>query len=90
MEEYKSQIIDDIFNDIPQDKLEDTGKRMKLAAKIADGMEAKGWKNVDLMEALGKRNPSIISKWLSGTHHFTTKTLIELEKVLEIKLYEKL
>ena len=59
---------------------------MLLAAKIADAMKAKGWKNKDLLKAMGKNNPSEITKWLSGTHNFTVETLVELENVLNVKL----
>ena len=61
---------------------------MMLAAKIADAMKAKKWKNKDLLEAVGKGNPSIITKWLSGTHNFTVDTLVELEKALSVKLLD--
>ena len=35
------------------------------------------------MEALGKKNPSEITRWLSGTHNFTTDTLTDLGRVLD-------
>jgi len=35
------------------------------------------------MEALGKKNPSEITRWLSGTHNFTVDTLVDLGRVLE-------
>jgi ribosome-binding protein aMBF1 (putative translation factor) len=60
-------------------------KRMMLAAKIDDGIKAKGWKKKDLAEALNKQ-PSEITKWLSGTHNFTSDTLWDIEDVLDIEL----
>src|SRR5690606_5929768 len=39
-----------------------------------------GWKKKDLAEKLGK-NPSEVTKWLSGKHNFTTDTLAEIERV---------
>ena len=36
---------------------------------------------------MGKHSPSLVTKWLSGTHNFTVDTLIELEHVLEIDLF---
>ena len=59
---------------------------MRLAAKIADAMKAKGWNNNRLMEEMGKNSASIISRWLSGTHNFTSDTLFDLEEVLKINL----
>ncbi len=37
---------------------------------------------------MGKTNPSEITRWLSGTHNFTTDTLIDLQRVLDINLLD--
>jgi ribosome-binding protein aMBF1 (putative translation factor) len=83
---YSSKIIENLFNSISPEESEKIEKRMLLASKIDDGIKAKGWKKKDLLTALGKQNPSIITKWLSGIHNFTTDTLIDLERVLDIEL----
>ncbi len=84
-EEYTSALLDDILSQIsPAEQLK-TDKRMLLAAQIDDAITAKDWKKKDLAVALGKR-PSEISKWLSGTHNFTTDTLFDLERVLDIEI----
>jgi transcriptional regulator with XRE-family HTH domain len=88
MKTYSSNLIDDLLDSI--DPL-DQGKadaKMMLAAKIADAMKAKKWKKQDLLRAVGKDNPSIITKWLSGTHNFTVDTLIELQHALDITLLD--
>ncbi|MBN1184531.1 MAG: helix-turn-helix transcriptional regulator [Bacteroidales bacterium] len=82
---YTSPILDEIQNMIDPNDQEKTNKRMLLAAKIYDAMEAKGWKNKDLAEALNKKR-SVITKWLSGTHNFTQDTLCDIERVLDINL----
>ena len=61
---------------------------MLLAVKIADAMQAKGWNKTRLMKEMGKSNPSEITRWLSGTQNFTVDTLVDLERVLEIKLLD--
>ncbi len=48
-------------------------------------MAVKDWKKKDLADALGK-NPSVITKWLSGTHNFTSDTLADIGNVLHIDL----
>ena len=53
-------------------------KRMLLAARLKDILAELGWKKKDLAEKLGK-NPSEVTKWLSGNHNFTTDTLAEIE-----------
>jgi transcriptional regulator with XRE-family HTH domain len=62
-----------------------TDKRMTLATKIANGIKAKGLKKKEFAERMGKV-PSEISKWLSGTHNFTSDTLMDIEAELGIKL----
>ncbi len=63
-----------------------TNSKMILASRIADAMQIKNWKNKDLLNAVGKESPSLVTKWLSGTHNFTVDTLVELEKALNISL----
>ncbi len=55
-------------------------KRILLAARLKDILAELGWKKKDLSEKLGK-NPSEVTKWLSGKHNFTTDTLAEIERV---------
>lgn len=88
MKELKSTLLSSLLREIDPLEQAKTDAKMEIAAKIAQGMEAKNWKKKDLLEAVGKNNPSIITKWLSGTHNFTTDTLIELEHALNIKLIQ--
>jgi len=78
---YTSEIVDEILSDISADEYLLVEKKMLLAARIDDAIKARGWQKQDLAKALHKR-PSEISKWLSGTHNFTTETLWEIEKIL--------
>lgn len=57
-------------------------KNLAIAHRIQSLLEAKGMKDIDLAKALNK-NKSEISKWLSGTHTFTTKTIVKIETVLQ-------
>jgi ribosome-binding protein aMBF1 (putative translation factor) len=85
--EYHSPIIEEIKNRISPAKRELTMKRMLLAARIDDKIRERGLSNQEsaYMMMMGKK-PSEISKWLSGTHNFTTETLWEIERVLNIQL----
>lgn len=68
-----------------------TRKRMLIAARLEDILNELGWKKKDLAEKLGK-NPSEVTKWMSGTHNFTTDTLSEIEQVTGkslIQVWEK-
>lgn len=86
MKKNKSNVIDELLDTITPEEQAKTDAKMMLAAKIADAMKAKGWKNKDLLKAMDKNNPSEITKWLSGIHNFTVETLIDLENVLNVKL----
>lgn len=59
---------------------------MMLAAQIEDAMIAQKVGKKMLADRLGKK-PSVITKWLSGTHNFEVKTLMEISKVLNIKFF---
>jgi transcriptional regulator with XRE-family HTH domain len=78
---YTSKITEKILKGIAPEEASRIEKRMLLAARIDDATKAKGWKQKDLAKAL-KKLPSEISKWLSGTHNFTTDTLFDIDSVL--------
>jgi transcriptional regulator with XRE-family HTH domain len=82
---YNSDILNVIFSEITSKEQKRTDNRMLLSAKIKNGMNAKGLKNKQLAGALNQQ-PSVITKWLSGTHNFTSDTLSDIEEVLGIKL----
>ncbi|AXT54445.1 XRE family transcriptional regulator [Aquimarina sp. AD1] len=80
--------IDDILEEISPVEMKKIEQRMLNAEKIRKAMDAKGWNNTKLLEALNMKSPSIITKWLSGTHNFTQDTLVEIGEVLEINFFE--
>ncbi len=55
---------------------------LAIAHKINTLLKSKGLKAVDLANKLQK-SQSEVSKWLTGTHTFTTKTLAKISLVLE-------
>lgn len=83
-EKYESEFLGELLSKISPQEQEKTEKRMMLAAKIDKARIKKGWSKKELAERMGKR-PSEITKWLSGTHNFTTETLFDLEYHLESK-----
>ncbi|MDD4150950.1 MAG: helix-turn-helix transcriptional regulator, partial [Bacteroidales bacterium] len=82
---YNSSLIDEILNSIDSAEANRIEKRMLLAAKIEDAMKAKGLNKSQFAELMGQNN-SVITKWLSGTHNFTTDTLSDIESKLSVKL----
>tara|TARA_R110002096_G_scaffold435705_2_gene662207 strand:- start:493 stop:921 length:429 start_codon:yes stop_codon:yes gene_type:complete len=80
--------IDDILEEISPVEMKKIEQRMLNAEKIRKAMDAKEWNNTKLLEALNMKSPSIITKWLSGTHNFTQDTLVEIGNVLDINFFE--
>lgn len=60
--------------------------RMMLSAKIYEAIQQKGISKKQFAEMLGQQ-PSVVTKWLSGTHNFTADTLADIQRVLEIALF---
>lgn len=82
---YESDILAELLSEITPEEQRKTDKRMLLAARIDDAMKAKGWKKGDLAREMNKQ-PSVITRWLSGTNNFESDTLFELEEKLGINL----
>jgi ribosome-binding protein aMBF1 (putative translation factor) len=80
-----SEEVEEIKRLITPERREQSKKRMLLAARIDDKIRERGLSNQEFAYMMGKK-PSEISKWLSGTHNFTTETLWEIERVLNIQL----
>jgi transcriptional regulator with XRE-family HTH domain len=88
METYNDESLNRLFSEITPEEQAKTDAKMLLAVKIADAMKAKNWNKKQLMKEMGKTNPSEITRWLSGTQNFTVETLVDLERVLDIKLLQ--
>jgi transcriptional regulator with XRE-family HTH domain len=56
-----------------------------LSNKIENGMKKKQFNRQQFANLMGVQ-PSIITRWLSGTHNFTVETLFEIEEKLGIQL----
>ena len=86
MKTQNTNLIDDLLKEISPLEQAKTDAKMILAAKIDEAMKAKGWKSKDLLKAVEKENPSLVTKWLSGTNNFTVDTLVEIGNALDIQL----
>ena len=82
MEFPKNNIINDWLQDNGRPEIERlVAKNLAIANKIYEMMAKRDLKPADLARMLNKK-PSEISKWLTGTHTFTTKTITKIENVL--------
>jgi|GEM_PF-948061 transcriptional regulator with XRE-family HTH domain len=87
-DDYFSPIFGDLQSKISAEQQEETNYKMKLAAKIYQAMKARGMNQTQFAVAMGERQVSLISRWLSGTHNFTIGTLIAVQRVLDITLLD--
>lgn len=62
-------------------RYEQVERKMKIAAHIEDAMNQAGLTKTQFARLMGKY-PSEITKWLSGTHNFTSDLLTEIEVTL--------
>lgn len=85
-EEYYSPNIDEFLalEDPVQTARIET--RMMLAKTIADTIKERGISKKELAQRLGQ-HPSAVTKWLSGKHNFTSDTLADIGRALEINLF---
>ena len=64
-----------------------TRTSMLIAARIEDILQELNWRKKDLAEKLGKQ-PSEITRWLSGTHNFTINILADIETATGRKIIQ--
>ncbi len=69
--------LQDIFNEIPPAKREETRLSFAISNRLDALMKEKGLNRKQLAEAVGKR-PNEVTRWLSGEHNFTLATLAML------------
>lgn len=60
-------------------------KNLAISDKISQILTSKGMKASDLAILMNKQK-SEISKWLSGQHTFTTKTIVTIEAALDTEI----
>ena len=58
---------------------------MDIVDEIHKALDKKGWTQKELAQAINK-SPAEISKWVSGLHNLTLKSIVKLEMALETHL----
>lgn len=81
----KVYYIDPMFKEalekVPPVIRKEVGFSFDIAKRIYDILKKKGWSKTDLAKATGKKTP-VVTKWMSGTHNFTMRTIAEIEVAL--------
>lgn len=86
-EKHSSKLISELLKERDPVEIAKNKNKMLVAAKIDDGIKAKNWSRSRFAEEIGQK-PSVITKWLSGTHNFTQDTLTDIELKLGIRLLD--
>ncbi|MGB5819829.1 MAG: helix-turn-helix transcriptional regulator [Saonia sp.] len=82
----KNNIINEWLSENNDPVIERLIKRnLAIANKVRNILDEKGLSDKDLAKMLNK-TPSEISKWLSGTHNLTQKSIVKMELALEERL----
>lgn len=83
---YSSTLLRDLKSQIDPQTKERTKVRMKISAWIEDQLKEKGWTKKEFANRIGQQ-PSVITKWLSGTHNFTSDTLADIQRIFGKPLF---
>lgn len=83
----KKDAFDRIAARTPKDSKIFVSKSLDVADRIDAIMKKQGKNQKDLAKLLNK-TPSEISKWLSGTHNFTLKSIAKIEAALDSSILE--
>ena len=83
----QQNVYDRIRNRTKPETRQYVQKNLAVVAEVDRLMKLKGWSQKDLAKKLGKTN-SEVSKWLSGLHNLTLKSIAKMEVVLEANLLE--
>ena len=79
----------DLFNEslakVPDDLRMEISWSFAISDKIAGALEKQGMTQKMLAKKMGKSETEV-SRWLSGTHNFTLKTLSRISSVLDVNL----
>lgn len=84
---YKSDITTELLSAITPVEKKQIANKMSLALRLEDLITSRGWGKSEFAERVNK-NPSEITKWLSGTHNFTIDILSEIALALSIPITE--
>lgn len=91
---YVNPIFVEMLAAVPEKTRRESERAFAIAGRISEILKRKGWSQADFAKAAGKKEAEI-SKWMSGTHNFTIRTISFIEAVLgediiAIKRYRRL
>lgn len=74
-------LFDDILAETSDESKLFVQRSLAIANQISQLLDERGMKQKDLADLLGKKEAEV-SRWLSGFHNFTIKSIVKIEKAL--------
>ncbi len=82
-----SDLLNNVIEQTPPESVRFIKQSLAMANYIESLLSVKGLRQKDLADKMGKSEAEI-SKWLSGTHNFTLRSIAKIESVLNENLIE--
>ena len=79
---YVDPLFAEVLKGIPAQMSYEVGYSYDIATVLHNVLKRKGWSQVEFAQRLGKKE-SEISKWLSGVHPFTMKTMAKISAAID-------
>lgn len=76
-----AELFREAVANVPEDVRLETDWSFAISDKIADALEKKGMTQKMFAKQIGKTETEV-SRWLSGTHNFTLRTIAKISSVL--------
>lgn len=76
-----TELFREAVANVPEDVRLETDWSFAISDKIADALEKKGMTQKMFAKQIGKTETEV-SRWLSGTHNFTLRTIAKISSVL--------
>lgn len=80
-----AELFREAVSNIPEDVRIETDWSFAISDKIADALEKNGMTQKMFAKKIGKTETEV-SRWLSGTHNFTLRTMARISSVLGVNI----
>lgn len=80
-----AELFREAVANVPEDVRLETDWSFAISDKIADALEKKGMTQKMFAKQIGKTETEV-SRWLSGTHNFTLRTIAKISSVLGMNI----
>ena len=80
-----AELFREAVANVPEDVRLETDWSFAISDKIADALEEKGMTQKMFAKQIGKTETEV-SRWLSGTHNFTLRTIAKISSVLGMNI----